>query len=82
MKLQSFKCHKVVRAAAIQYITSDENNVYVALETEPDVQHPLDPLTINRHLPVKGDYLVKDDNGYFSFLHKEVFEADNSLLDE
>jgi len=80
MKLKSYKCHKIVQAAAILYITSDEHNVFVTLESEPEVPHPLDPSITNRYLPVKGDYLVQYEDGYLSFSPKDVFEAGYSLL--
>jgi len=82
MKLQSFKCHKIVKAAAILYITSYTDNVFVTLESEPETQHPLDPKLIHRYLPVKGDYLVQYEDGYLSFSPKHAFEAGYSTIPE
>lgn len=82
MKLQSYKCHKVVQAAAIHSVTIGTSNVLVSLESEPDVHHPIDPEVFARSVPEKGDYLVKYDDGYISFSPKAVFEAGYSPSNE
>jgi len=79
MKLQSFKCHKVVQAAAILSITIKPSNVFIVLESEPEVEHPIDPEVFARSVPEKGDYLVRYEDGYISFSPKDVFEAGYSI---
>jgi len=82
MKLQSFKCHKIVQAAALLSLSRRGDNLFIILETEPEVQHPLDPKVISRYLPTKGDYLVQYEDGYLSFSPKDVFEAGYSAIKE
>lgn len=81
MKLQSFKCHKVVKAAQILMAVDDGHNVYITLLNEPDVDHPLDPEIVKRYVPVRGDYLVQYEDGYLAVSPKEAFENGYSALD-
>ena len=78
MTLQTYKCHKTVKAAKI-------TGIECMLDTEyclwfDDADHVVvNDFYISRNEPQTGGYYVKYDDGYESYSPADVFEAGYSL---
>lgn len=88
MKMQRYKCHKVVEAFRIWEIRrftrcdlrGEGMDEWVELRAEDESLLRVSDAYMEKHEPKVGGYYVLYDGGYASFSPREAFEAGYTLI--